>query len=88
MLSKISSFICPVCGYPDLDEAAYDSYGCATYNICPCCGTEFGYDDSEISHFSLRQRWITNGMKWWSEHLPPPDNWSPIQQLKDAGMVD
>ncbi|WP_235591764.1 hypothetical protein [Pseudomonas syringae] len=77
-------YICPVCGYPDLDEPAYDSFGCASYNICPCCGVEFGYDDSTIAHFQLREKWISEGMQWWSKHQTKPDDWDPLKQLKNS----
>ncbi|RST50676.1 hypothetical protein EJI01_21390 [Variovorax sp. MHTC-1] len=87
MLNKSLSFMCPVCGYPDLNEAPYDSFGCATYSICPCCGTEFGYDDSEVSHSVLREKWVNGGMKWWSEYLPSSTNWNPVRQLEEAGLA-
>ena len=37
--------ICPVCGYSHLKEGPCDEFGCSTYEICPCCGFEFGFDD-------------------------------------------
>lgn len=66
--------LCPVCGL-DLDWPPLD------YDICPCCGTEFGYSDSGRSHAELRQIWIAGGMKWFdtSYHVV---NWSPVEQLK------
>jgi hypothetical protein len=78
---------CPVCAYPDLSEAPYDEHGCATHTICPCCGTEFGYDDAGNSHQTLRERWIANGMKWWSKRQAPPQAWDPVEQLNRAGFL-
>ena len=49
---------CPVCGYQHLSQPPYDGHGCASFDICPCCGTEFGYDDSSATHEVLRRRWI------------------------------
>jgi len=83
MLSSNKKHVCPVCGYPDLNEPAYDSFGCASYNICPCCGTEFGYDDSTAAHADLRGKWISDGMQWWSKHQLKPDDWDPVRQLKN-----
>lgn len=77
------NYICPVCGYAGLDEPAYDSYGCSSFSICSCCGTEFGYDDSVVQHEELRKRWIEAGMKWWSTVLKAPMNWKPNAQLKN-----
>jgi len=87
MRSSNDLYVCPVCGYSHLDEAAYDGFGCASYNICPCCGTEFGYDDSVVAHADLRKKWISNGMQWWSKHQLKPDGWDPNKQLKEAGML-
>jgi hypothetical protein len=72
---------CPVCCYPDLDEPAYDELGCASFEICPCCGTEFGYDDSGASHEELRRRWLARGAPWFSRSRLPPPGWSAVEQL-------
>ena len=47
-----NSKICPVCGSPNLIEGSFDDFGCSTYEICPCCGFEFGFDDI-TKHLSL-----------------------------------
>jgi len=48
-------FPCPICGFPDLDEPPYDSDGeNPSFDICPCCGIEFGYEDCGRSHSELR----------------------------------
>ncbi len=80
--------MCPVCGFPDLDELPYDSQGCASFNICPSCGVEFGYDNSGASFEELRRRWIDGGMLWFSQANKPPRNWDPVQQLKSAALLD
>lgn len=76
--------MCPVCGYKDLDEAPYDEMGCASYNIFPSCGTEFGYDDSNLSHTQLRKQWIASGMRWWSINQEQPCGWDSEKQLESA----
>lgn len=68
---------CPVCGF-DM------SYPAAEYNICPCCGTEFGNDDALSTHEELRARWIGSGAPWFFR--APPPTWNPWQQLFQAGM--
>lgn len=83
MLNDLT-YRCPVCGYPGLDEPPYDEHGCASYNICPCCGTEFGYDDNNIAHAELRKRWISSGMRWWSKTTPKPADWDAERQLRDV----
>lgn len=70
---------CLVCGYAGL------SHPPAQYMICPCCGTEFGYSDEEVTHEELRRRWVLSGTQWWSPNNPPPAGWSARRQLIDAG---
>lgn len=55
-------YTCPVCGYKRLDQDPKQRL----YNICPCCGTEFGSDDFDRSHAELRNIWIAHGARWWS----------------------
>ena len=72
---------CPVCGYDRLDKPPAD------FAICPCCGTEFGYDDYAASIEELRLRWIRSGAPWFSRHTPPPPAWNPYRQLLQAGLA-
>jgi len=81
MLSSETN-VCPVCGFADLDEPAYDLLGCGSFGICPSCGVEFGYDDATRSHAELRATWVKNGMKWWSQSKVPPLAWDPVAQLR------
>ncbi len=74
--------LCPVCGYNELPEPPQD------YNICPCCGTEFGYTDFTASHESLRDRWVQRGMTWHSRRVSPPLDWNPEDQLMRAGFAN
>jgi len=60
----------------------------ASFEICPCCGIEFGYDDMASGSTTLRQAlytrkrelWVKGGRTWWSTN-PPPENWDPEKQL-------
>jgi hypothetical protein len=85
--TTIGSYVCPVCGSNSLFGPAYDNPGAPSYEICPCCGTEFGNDDFSVSHEVLRQRWLDNGARWWSEVRPAPPDWSAAAQLKHAGLT-
>ena len=51
-------FSCPVCGYGELTTPPYDEFKCAIFEICPSCGTEFGYDDVSTSFVLLQKNWI------------------------------
>lgn len=70
---------CPVCNFSQLESPPRN------YTICRCCGTEFDYDDSTLSHAQLRDRWIQNGMRWHSRRVNPPVDWNPIVQLLKGG---
>lgn len=76
--------ICPVCGYDKLDFSPYDKEGYASFDICPCCGFQFGNDDfpdKELSFATWRKNWIENGCIWFSRGIKP-ENWNADEQLK------
>lgn len=68
-------YTCPVCRYPAMRNPPCD------FNICPCCGVEFGYEDANRSHEDLRAVWIESGRKWWSPVEAAPKDWDPASQL-------
>lgn len=81
----MSSYTCPVCGYPDLGEPPRSPSGGGSYEICPSCGFEFGVSDDDLgfTYDEWRQRWIALGMPWESKEVrPPPEGWNPRQQLQ------
>ena len=55
--------ICPVCGFDDLDSAPYDNNGNPSYEICSCCGFEFGFHDSSehMTFEKYREEWMLRG---------------------------
>jgi hypothetical protein len=69
-------FTCPVCYYDGLAEPPRE------YNICDCCGTEFGSDDELRTHAQLRTEWVARGARWFFRN--PPIMWNPWQQLANA----
>lgn len=76
---------CPVCGYSGLMEAPYNEYGYGSYEICVCCGFQFGYDDfpeKERSFSIWRRQWSENGYPWFSKRTTSPSDWNPIEQMK------
>lgn len=92
-MDQITSNPCPACGYllsftPWIDDSPADE-------ICPCCGIQFGYDDSgypdqasrQHIYATWRRKWISLGMQWHSIGIPAPSNWNPVVQLKKAAMA-
>lgn len=57
-------YLCPVCGFPNLEEPPWNN-DAGSDEICPSCGTHFGYDDAaggdaaarETVYRRLRARW-------------------------------
>jgi len=74
---------CPVCAYPKLAEPPRSKSGGGSYEICPCCGFQFGVDDDDkgLTYAQWRQRWIADGAEWWSSKTKPPANWDAEKQL-------
>ena len=74
-------YLCPVCGYYELDEPPSD------WNICDSCGTEFGYHDARKTHSELRDLWIASGAVWHSIDYKSPQFWSPEKQLANVNYT-
>ena len=80
--------ICPVCGYDKLDEAPFDEFGFPTYEICSCCGFEFGFDDESegYSYEEYRKKWIEGGFKFFNKSKKPID-WSEEKMRKQLENI-
>ena len=72
---------CRVCGYKLKFFPWESDNNTPTFEICPCCGAEFGYDDyTPQSVMAYRENWIKSGSKWF-DPAKKPDNWSLEKQL-------
>src|SRR5262245_11585155 len=66
-------------------------YGFPSYECCPCCGFEYGFDDDpggSAAASSFREyltEWIAEGCVWLAPARKPKD-WSLDQQLTRAGI--
>lgn len=80
-------FVCLICGYNQLTEPPYDADGNPSYEICPCCGFEFGFDDKSegIFYTEYRKDWIKNGAVCFNKKLKPL-NWDVKQQLRNIDI--
>jgi hypothetical protein len=82
----MSNFICTICGYPNLDESPRDETGAPSFEICPSCGGEFGYNDATPeAEENYRRNWIQNGAQWLDSSLKPTD-WNLRNQLLNIGV--
>ena len=65
---------CRVCGWDHGDYIWGASGDEASFEICECCGTEFGYEDSTVeSTRNKRREWIMQGLKWFKPKSMPND---------------
>jgi hypothetical protein len=83
----MTTYMCPVCGYDGLQEPPYDEKtGDPSFNICPCCGCEYGYDDAtDVAKEKFLKKWINGGAVWFNPDLKPPD-WNLKSQIKGIGL--
>ncbi|CCB91991.1 putative uncharacterized protein [Waddlia chondrophila 2032/99] len=74
---------CRVCGLV-LDDPPWGEDGATpSFDYCPCCGVEFGYQDcSTEAAKHYRKCWISEGANW-AEKNEMPFNWSLEEQLKN-----
>lgn len=56
-----NTYCCPVCGFDEVD-LPYASNGSASYEVCPDCGVEYGFDDQIYSNDIAAG--ITHEVKW------------------------
>lgn len=61
-------------------------FGEPSYDICSCCGFEFGNDDEPgtttgVKFMDYLLTWIKEGQSWFDENKKP-DQWSLSKQIK------
>lgn len=57
-------YLCPVCGYESLVEQPWAD-GEPSDDICPSCGTHFGYNDVAGGLADLREQVYSRRRKEW-----------------------
>ncbi|NDV97307.1 hypothetical protein D0T84_20740 [Dysgonomonas sp. 521] len=72
---------CRVCGLYIEDKPWGENGRCPTYEICSCCGVEFGNEDYTIeSTKEYRKQWIKKGCQWFNSKKKP-ENWNLEKQM-------
>lgn len=80
-------FACRVCGLLATDPPWGDDGRTPSFEICSCCGVEFGYEDSTPQGCrTYRAKWIASGNRWWDESLTPAD-WNLEIQLENTPIL-
>ena len=77
---------CRVCGAPQ-DDPSWSEHG-PSYDICDCCGCQFGVDDMTLSIVhEYREAWLRDGAPWWYAPARPP-TWSPEDVARQMSHID
>jgi hypothetical protein len=65
---------CRVCGLLQ-DEPPWGEDGTiATFEICACCGVQFGYEDcTPATTRSYRAKWLADGARWFDARQAPSE---------------
>lgn len=74
---------------PHITPPYCDFLGNPSYEVCPCCGYEFGLDDdpgtgARESFDSYLEEWIGRGGAWFTKELRPTQ-WRLEEQLRTIG---
>lgn len=74
-------YFCKVCGYKNAEAPWGEDGQTPSFEMCPCCGVEFGFEDYlETGLRDYREKWIQEGCPWFKERMKPP-HWSLEDQL-------
>jgi hypothetical protein len=78
-------YLCPVCGFEGLTEPPFDMNNDPSFEVCSCCGFEFGFDgeNNPERFMEYRKHWISEGTPWFNAKLKPND-WDYKEQLKNV----
>lgn len=60
-------YYCRICGLKQLFLPWGEDGKTPTYEICDCCGVEFGNEDSTLTGIkNYREKWLSEGAKWFN----------------------
>ena len=66
--------VCRICGWPQQEPPWGNDGKTPTFDICDCCGVEFGYEDSGPDAVRrYRKQWMDHGCSWFSPKSRPQD---------------
>lgn len=82
MDNKKSNF-CRICGLDQKENPWGKDNNTPNFEICACCGAEFGYNDCNIHAIrKYRNEWLLNNAEWF-DSKKKPFNWSLEMQMKN-----
>jgi hypothetical protein len=86
MLNNNINDACRVCGYVPSEPPWGEDGRTPTYEICDCCGVEYGYEDcTSTAVANFRAAWIARGAQWFNKRAKP-ERWQLAEQLCRANI--
>lgn len=80
-MKKINPKLCRVCGHEHHGYTWGHDGKKPSFEICECCGTEFGNDDATQEGVRrAREKWMKAGYPW-AQPLRKPHGWTPDLQM-------
>lgn len=74
-------YLCRICGYKHDSPPWGEDGNLASFEICFCCGIEFGYEDSTLKGIRrYRASWLESGAPWF-QPSDQPEGWDLQKQL-------
>ena len=67
-------YCCPVCGSDVNDEIPYSENGQPSFEICPSCGFQYGYDDDPGATDEACEGIKNNWDRWLKNHIDDMKN--------------
>jgi hypothetical protein len=82
------SLFCRICCLQQEEPPWGEDGQSPSYDICPCCGAEFGYEDCQLNAIqAYRTEWLKNSDTWF-QPKKKPDNWSLKKQLNNIKPLE
>ena len=73
---------CRVCGLRQSNPPWGEDGQCPTYEVCDCCGVEFGYEDTTPDGVKkARTGWLASGASWFAPEARPV-SWDLETQMR------
>ncbi len=87
MILPMREMHCRVCGLLQDEPIWGDDGEAPSFNICPCCGCEFGTEDSHVEAMVRhRTNWMATDGAWF-DPARTPSGWSRDEQLRNAARL-
>jgi hypothetical protein len=81
-MASSDKYHCRVCGFWDVEMPWGEDGKTPSFEYCPCCGVQHGYQDTTAKGACrFRSEWIAGGGVW-SVPKVKPNGWNLTEQLE------